>query len=304
MQTVHDVLIVGGGPGGLQAALTLARARRRVLLCDAGPRRNAAAKAVHNLLTRDGIPPEELRSVARAQLAAYPNVQIEDLPVLALGGARGAFQATLPTGVVTARRVLLATGMVDQPLPLEGSQALWGRSIFQCPYCHGWEERDRRWGFLVSPTNAAHLLPFALMLRAWSPDVTVFTQGVVTLAEPALAALLAAGLRVETAPIRRLAGVPLERVELEDGVVVPCEVLFAHPPQRQVQLVQDLGLALDDDGFVQVDPMRRETSVPGIYASGDLTTRMQAAVAAAAAGMQAAAALNGELSMALALGGG
>ncbi len=303
MSRDYDVVIVGGGPGGLQAALTLGRARRRVLLCDAGPRRNAAATAVHNFVTRDGTPPEELRRVARDQLAEYPDVEVRDVSVQAIHGARGAFQVQLATGTVSARRVLLATGMVDETLPIEGFAALWGRSIFQCPYCHGWEVRDRRWAFLAQPATAAHLLPFALTLRAWAREVTVLTHGIVTLPEELRATLQSAGLRVETAPIARLVGEPLERIELADGSSLSCEALFTHPPQRQVELVRALGLALDEEGYVKVDPMRRETSIPGIYASGDLSSRMQAAVIAAASGMQAAAMLHTELSMEDALGG-
>jgi thioredoxin reductase len=297
MNTTYDVIVVGGGPGGLQAALTLARARKRVLLCDGGPRRNAAATEIHNFVTRDGTPPDDFRRTARAQLAAYPGVDVIDARVEAIGGARGAFHVRLPSHTVDARRILLATGMVDDMLPIDGFRALWGRSIFQCPYCHGWEVRDRRWGYLALPSAAAHLLPFALMMRGWSSDVTVFTHGAVELGDID-AKLRAAGIRVETAPIARLAGAPdaLTAVELASGASVPCDALFVHPPQRQVDLVRDLGLALDTDGYVVVDPMRRETSIPGIYASGDLTTRMQAAVLAAASGLQAAASLNAELS--------
>jgi thioredoxin reductase len=160
---------------------------------------------------------------------------------------------------------------------------------------------------------------FALQLRGWTSDVTVFTNHAFVPARrdagsgnafspPAatLAAFEAARVKVVTAPIARLLPAGdgrLEAIELADGSRVPCALLFAHPPQRQVPLVTALGVALDGDGFVAVDPMRRETSVPGIYAAGDLTTRMQAAIAAAAAGMQAAAALNAELTLERVLAG-
>ena len=298
---MHDVLIIGGGPGGLQAALTLGRARRGVLLCDAGPRRNALATHIHNFVTRDGTPPDDFRRAARAELAAYPSVEVIDARVESITGGRGAFSVRLAgaAGTVEARRILLATGMADDLLPIEGFRELWGHSIFQCPYCHGWEVRDRRWGFLAPPQAGAHMLPFALMIRTWTADVTVFTGGAVDVDGEARAKLERAGVRLETAPIARLVrtGERLEAVELAGGVAVPCDVLFAHPPQRQVELVRGLGLALDDDGYVIVDPMRRETSIPGIYASGDLTTRLQAAVLAAASGMQAAAVINVDLAI-------
>ena len=300
-----DVVIVGGGPAGLQAALTLGRARKRVLLCDAGPRRNAAAVHMHNFLTRDGTPPAELRALAREQLASYPSVSFGTSPITSITGARGAFQVHTADGVIDARRILLATGMVDEPPPIEGLRALWGSSIVQCPYCHGWEVQDRRWGYLALPGATAHAVPFTTMLRGWSRDVTLFTGAAVDLPAEGRAQLAAAGVKVETAAITRVLGQDgqLTAVELADGRPIACDVLFSHPPQRQVDLVRGLGLALDGEGFVRVEPLRCETSVPGIYAAGDLTTRGQAAILAAAAGMLAAAALNTELTMQLAAEG-
>ncbi len=301
----YDVVSVGGGPAGLAAALALGRACRRVLVCDAGPRRNAAAARVHNFVTRDGTPPDELRAIGRAQLAAYPDVEVRDAPVLGVAGPRGALQVTVGGDVVAARRLLLCTGMVDELLPLDGFRELWGHAVFQCPYCHGWEARGRRWGYLVHAAGAPHLVPFAIQLRAWTPDVVVFTHGDAALPAEARARLEAAGVRLAAAPTVRLIarGQGLEAVELADGTRVPCEALFAHPPQQQTALVRALGLDLDDDGLVRTDPMSRETSRPGIYAAGDLTTRMQAALPAAAAGMQAAAAINVDLALELAAAG-
>lgn len=270
-----------------------------MLVCDAGPRRNAAATHVHNFVTRDGTPPDDFRRVAREQLAAYPEVSFADEVVEAITGSAGAFHVHLASGAVDARRIVLATGMIDEPLPIAGFRELWGRSIFQCPYCHGWEAQDRRWGYLALPTNTAHMVPFARMLRGWTAELTLFTHGAIEIAGESEAMVRAAGVRVETAPIVRLVGggAGLEAVELAGGTVVPCDVLFTQPPQRQVPLVQSLGLALDGDGCVVADPMRRETSITGVYAVGDLTTRGQAAVLAAASGMQTAAAINVDLAM-------
>ncbi|XXF77752.1 NAD(P)/FAD-dependent oxidoreductase [Myxococcaceae bacterium GXIMD 01537] len=298
----YDVVIVGGGPAGLSAALALGRARKRVLLCDSGPRRNASAERIHNFVTRDGTPPDEFRLIARRQLTHYPNVEVREARVESIAGARGAFRLGLTSEVIEARRILLCTGMVDEMLPIPGFRELWGRSIFQCPYCHGWEVQDRRWGYLALAADVSHVLPFALQARGWSREVAVFTGGAFDVPGETRERFNAAGIRLETSPVVRLVereGM-LQAVELSNGTRVPCEVLFAHPPQRQVELVRRLGVALDGDGYVQVDPMRRETSVPGIYASGDLTTRMQGAILAAAAGVYAAAAINVELTMELA----
>jgi thioredoxin reductase len=316
----YDVVIMGGGPAGLSAALTLGRARRRVLVCDAGPRRNARATHMHNFVTRDGATPDQFREVAREQLGHYPSVEVRDAPASALTGEKGAFQVEVGGETVHTRRALLATGMLDQLDelgPIEGLAELWGRAVAQCPYCHGWEARDRPWAYLArahgSPAQAAqphgaqaqaaHLHAFTLQLRAWTSEITVLTNGTLELGAETRALLEGAGLVVETAPIVRLVGREgrLEAIELSGGARVPCELLFVHPPQRQVALVEALvaarGLALDGEGLVVVDAMRKETSIAGVYAAGDLTTRMQAAIAAAASGMQAGAMINMDLAM-------
>lgn len=298
-ESSYDAVIVGGGPGGLSAALALGRARKSVLVCDAGPRRNAAATHINNFLTRDGTPPEEFRVIAHDQLEKYPNVVVRNVGVDAIGGKRNDFAVSMGDGRVRARRVLLCTGMKDEILPIEGFLRFWGHSIFQCPYCHGWELQDRAWGILVSENNAAHLAAFSLMALGWTHDVTIFTNGVFELAQDVVERLVAAGIGIETNPIACLRGADsnLATVVLEGGRGVSCEALFAHPPQSQTALVCALETQLDEHGYVRVDPMTQETSVAGIYAAGDLTTRMQKALLAAAAGTAAAAMINMDLAL-------
>lgn len=230
----YDVLIVGGGPAGLSAALALGRARKRVLLCDSGARRNAAAKRIHNFLTRDGTPPDEFRRIGQEQLTSYPNVEVREARVEGVTACEGAFRVAVSADTVEARRLILCTGMIDEPLPVEGFRELWGHSIFQCPYCHGWEVQDRAWGYLARPENASHVLPFSIQLRGWTRNVVVFTNGTFETPEQARLQLQTAGVRLETAPVARLVAREhrLEAVELANGITVPCEVLFAHPPQR------------------------------------------------------------------------
>lgn len=301
----YDVLIVGAGPSGLSAALALGRARKQVLLCDSGPRRNALAKRIHNFVTRDGTPPDEFRRIAREQLLEYPNVKVQDTRVVSVTGEKGAFRVALGEATVDARRILLCTGMVDQVLPIDGFRELWGHAIFQCPYCHGWEIKERPWGCLVSAENASHAALFASMLRGWTSNLVVFTSGAVELSEETKSQLGAMAIRIETSPVARLVAEDerLLAVELANGTRVPCEALFAHPPQQQVPLVRELGVELDEDGFIKVDTMRRETSIPGVYASGDLTTRAQGAVLAAADGVRTAGMINLELTTELVLSG-
>lgn len=294
-----DVVIVGGGPAGLAAALALGRARQRVLLCDWGPRRNARAERIHNFVTRDGTTPDELRRIAREQLAAYPSVHVQEVRVTSVSGVTNAFQIGLTSGAVRARRVLLCTGMIDERLPIEGFDELWGHAIFQCPYCHGWEAQDRRWGYLPSAADAPMLLPFALQALSWTREVVVFTSGAFDVPAETLERLRAAGIRVETDPVRRFIAREreLQAVELSTGAIVPCDVIFTHPAQRQVELVAALDPALDEHGYVRTDAMKGETSIPGVYAAGDLTTRMQGAILAAAAGTRAGAMINLDLAL-------
>lgn len=299
---MYDVVIVGGGPSGLAAALTLGRARKRVLLCDAGPRRNALAKHIHNFVTRDGTPPDEFRQIGRAQLTTYPNVEIRDVHVDKIEGQKGNFSVHIGAELVHARRLILCLGVIDETLPIEGFRELWGHSIFQCPYCHGWEVRDQIWGVLaLTPAFA----PFALHVRGWTQNVIVFTNGSYEVSPEDRARFDKAGITIENRPIQRLVAKDkhLESIALTDGTAVPCNVLFAHPPQKHLDIVNHLGLALDEHGSVHVDPIHRVTSIPGIYAAGDLTSRMQAAIAAASTGTLTAAMVNHELTTEMALEG-
>ena len=300
-KTMYDAVIVGGGPAGLSAALNLGRARRRVLLCDAGPRRNAAAEHIHGFVTQDGTTPDEFRRIGRRQLESYPNVEVRDVPAEEIRGERGAFAVRLADGSVEARRILLCTGMIDELPDIEGFRALWGRSIFQCPYCHGWEVKNLGFGFLAPGMDK---LDFALFLRAWTSSVAVLTDGRYSVPPEARMRLDAAGVRVEERRITRLSAKEgfLESVEFADGDPLRLDVLFARPPQRQVAVVRSLGLELDSEGYVRVNE-QRQTSIPGIYAGGDLVTSAQSATLGAASGVQAAAMLNHDLVLELALSG-
>ncbi|QRN97309.1 NAD(P)/FAD-dependent oxidoreductase [Archangium violaceum] len=302
-----DVVIVGGGPAGLSAALVLGRARKKVLLCDAGTPRNAAAEHIQGFVTRDGTPPQEFRRIGREQLRPY-DVEYQNVRVLSVERLDSGFRVGLEGGrVVETRRVLLATGMVDVLPDLPGYRELWGKSIFQCPYCHGWEVRDQAWGVLATDE---HMLDFGLFVTGWSKDVVVFTNGALAVPPEQRSRLEHAGVRLEERRIRQLLvrEEHLHAVELEDGARVARQVLFARPPQRQTPLVQQLvgqlGLALDEQGFVRVDEPHKQTSVPGIHAAGDLTTLLQGALVGASAGAMAGYMMNHSLNMENATRGG
>lgn len=298
----HDVIILGGGPAGLSAALTLGRARKRVLLCDAGSPRNAAAAHMQGFVTRDGVAPAEFRRLGREELAAYPKVQRREQRARGIEArGPGSFTVTFADGgAATTRRVLLCVGVIDELPALPGLAGLWGKSVHLCPYCHGWELQDRKLGVLCT---SPRLLEFSLLLRGWSREVTIFTGGAVAIEAEVRARLEQGGVAIEERPLKRLIGEEaLTAVELADGSQLPLEVLYMHPPQQQTALVRGLGLALDELGYVKLDE-QRQTSVPGIYAAGDLATPIQSAILAAAAGALAAGMLNHGLTVELALAG-
>ncbi len=292
-----DVVVVGGGPAGHQAALTLARGNKRVVIVDGGPRRNAAASAVHGLFGLDHVAPDELRRIGRDQLAHYGGVVVDGVAT-DVSGSVGAFVVEVEGGaVINAKRVVIAGGVVDVPIVMEGMARHWGRSVFICPYCHGYELRGRPWGVLLDGTlPPAHATMFTRMLRGWSDDVTAFVAAGVDVDE---AALREAGIRVERRAIVALLGDAdaLSGVRVDGGDVVTVNALLVRPKQEPTPLVQTLaarGLKLDG-AYIAVDEMKR-SSWPGISATGDAITPGQSAALGVGAGAFVAGAVNLELS--------
>lgn len=283
-----DVAIIGGGPAGLTAALYLGRGRRSAVVLDRGEPRHAVSAGVHNFLTRDGTPPAELRAIAWAQMAAYPTVTHRTTNVRGLVRDGARWRVGTDDGDLFAREVLLAVGVVDEHPDIPGYRERWGHAIHHCPFCHGWELRDRPLAALVFDEAAAHYAP---LLTNWSSDVVVLTHGNV-MSDETRAALTARGMPIYDAKVEALEGPgrELERIRLADGTTLARQGLFVKPKQHQCDLVRDLGLALDDNGYVKID-FFGATSVPGLWAAGDLTTGYQQVVEAAAQGARAGASL-------------
>ena len=296
----YDAVIVGAGTAGLSAALVLGRSRRRVLVLDGGEPRNAPAAGVHGFFTRDGVHPGELLEIGREQLRPYDDVEYRAGRVTEASGSDGCFGVTLEDGdEVLARKLVLATGVVDELPQRPGFWELWGRGVHHCPYCHGWEVRDRPLAVLISRERA---LEYALLIRNWSHDLVLLTDGAAELEEEDLRRLHVLGVPVNEKPIARLEGREdglegLFRVVFDDGTFLEREGLFYGPPQRQRSgLAEALGCEIVAMGpateVVKADPMTRETSVPGVYVAGDAGPPPQSVVAAAASGANAAAFLN------------
>jgi thioredoxin reductase len=274
---MFEVVIVGGGPAGLNAALLLGRARRRVLLCDAGAPRNAPVAHLHGFLSRDGLPPDQLGRIGREQLGAYGSVELRQVQVEAASPASDddGFVVTLADAThERARRLLLATGVIDQLPAIDGLAALWGRSVFNCPYCDGWEVRDQPLAVLGADHRAFQL---ALHLTGWSDDVVWCSNGPLPapLQEAGGALLAARGVRLREEPIAGLEGADgqLARIVLATGEAVERRAAFLHPPTRQrSDLPGQLGCVLLEDGSVSVGDFG-QTSVAGVFAAGDMARR-------------------------------
>jgi thioredoxin reductase len=294
-QSHYDVVIVGGGPAGLSAALMLGRCRRSVLLCDTGRPRNRASKAIHGYLTRDGTPPAEFLAIARAQLQQYTTVELRDIEVLAAECQESRFVMTLAGGErVASRKLLLATGVVDILPELPGISDLYGRSVFHCPYCDAWELRDQPLAIYGPGERGVGL---SLEMTAWSRDLVLFTDGDSEIDEKDRTRLERHGIALREERVARLDGDDgvLKAVVLASGEAVPRRALFFTLGQEQrSQLAIDLGCEFNDKGTVRTG--RYETThLKGLFVAGDASRAVQWVVVAAAEGAEAAFAINTDL---------
>ncbi len=270
---MYDAIIVGGGPAGLNAALVLGRAQRRTLLCDNAEPRNRQVHQTHGFLSRDGIAPAELRTIAGEQQSRYHAVNERRVRVDRIERHSTSFRATFSDGdTADARRVLLTTGVIDELPAIDGLAARWGISAFNCPYCDGWEARNQP--LVVLGTEEANIR-LALTLTRYSPDVILCTNGADE-PDPEHGGLLKQrGIAVRTEPVARLEGpdASLDRVVFGDGTAIHRTYASTHAPTHQASTIPDqLGLDRLEDGSIAVDDLG-QTSVPGVFAAGDLARR-------------------------------
>ncbi|MDT5098024.1 MAG: hypothetical protein QOC76_1761 [Mycobacterium sp.] len=292
MNDVVDCAVVGAGAAGLSAALVLGRARRRTLVIDAGEQSNRASDVIGGLLGYDQRPPAELYAAGREELASYPTVECRRGRVLRGRRVEGGFLLQVDDGSeICARRVLLATGMDYCPPQLPGLAQLWGTSVFQCPFCHGWEMRDKRLAALAAGGAAIHA---GLMLRGWTDDLVVLTDGPAELSDESLRILKSADVTVDDRRIVELIGEhgQLTEIAFADGTRLPRDGLLVEAPLRQRSpLAQQLGVAYTAGPVgvdeINVDALHR-TTVDGVFAAGDNCTKHPSLADAINAGSKAA----------------
>jgi thioredoxin reductase len=298
-EAIRDVLVVGGGAAGLSAALTLARARRRVTVVDAGAPRNAPAAGVHGLLGLDGVSPRELLARGRREVTGYGG-ELLSADVTGITTTAEGFTAKLDDGrVLTPRRLLIATGLVDELPPIPGLRERWGRDVVHCPYCHGWEVRDRRIGVIAAGPTAAHQ---TLLFRQWSADVRLFVRDLELSAEDR-ARLEALDVPIVRGGVSGLEVVDdrLRGVHLDDGRVVEVDtVAVGTRMTARVGVFAGIGITPTEHpfgSFVETDRFGR-TGVPGVWAAGNAGDLSAQVSGAAADGARAAAQINADLVLA------
>lgn len=295
---MHDAIIVGGSFAGLSAAMYLARARRNVCIVDAGAPRNRFAEHSHGFFGHDGSAPGAMLDNARSQVAAYPTTSFAsgkaDAAQASMDGA--GFAVTLDNGErLTARALVLAFGIRDELPPIEGLQQRWGRTVLHCPYCHGFEFSDRRLGVLYAAPLSVHQ---AMLIAEWGPT-TLYLNGH-ALDELSRQQLAARGVTLVEAPVRRLRGegTALEAIELEDGSLSAVEALYIGARTHlNSSIAGQLGCAMEEGmvGLIIKTDEMKQTSVPGVWAAGDIARPMHSVTWASADGVTAGVAVHRSL---------
>lgn len=290
---IYDCVIVGGGSAGLSAALLLGRGRRRVLVCDKGKPRNASAHESHSFFTRDGISPHELLSIGRDQLKPYNSVEFQAIGVKEIQPSGNQFDVMFEDGTMKqSRKILLAFGVMDEFPAIENFGEFWGKSVFHCPYCHGWEVRDEP---LAVIGNGNTGIEMAALLKNWSADLVLCTNGKAELSADQQTLLETHQILVCDEKIVRLEGNNgrLETIVFKTGEKIVRHGILIRPKQvLRSDLAEKLGCELNELNLIKTTNVFNETSVKGVYAAGDITSPMQAIAVAVFQGGAAASGLN------------
>ncbi|MCU0384837.1 MAG: NAD(P)/FAD-dependent oxidoreductase [Flavihumibacter sp.] len=291
MNKAVEVVILGGSYAGISAAMALGRSLREVLVIDNGQPCNRQTPHSHNFLTRDGATPAFIASVAKEQVLEYPTVQWLDETVSKVEETAVGLLVYTSQGLqVHTKKLLLATGVKDELLPIPGFAECWGISVLHCPYCHGYEVRKEALAVL---SNGEMAMEFVQLIRQWSSRIQLLTNGNPVLTLQQLAQLEKACIPVRSSPVQSILHTNghVYQVQLEDGTLIPLKALFVRVPFSQSPLVQQLGLSLNEQGYITVNPFQ-QTSLAHVFAAGDCTTPMRSVSTAVAQGTMAGAAIN------------
>lgn len=290
-----EVVIIGGSYAGLSAAMALGRGLRNVLVIDSGNPCNQQTPHSHNFITQDGVPPQVIADRARAQVRQYPTVSFLNDTAINIEGSNGDFYVdTLQQKKIGTKKILFATGIKDNILPIPGFSECWGISIIHCPYCHGYEYRGQSTGILMNGDAGAD---FATFIHHWSSDLTLFTNGPSTLATDKIAKVNARNIRIVEKEIRQFhhQSGKIEFIEFVDGTQHKLDALYARLSfEQHCKLPEELGCVLTEQGRIQVDAMNK-TTIPGVFAAGDNTGSVRSVANAVGAGNAAGAFINHEL---------
>lgn len=295
MNQLLDVLIIGGGPAGLNAALVLGRARKNVVVIDDETPRNWVTRETHGFVTRDGASPREFRKAAKEQIAAYPSVQFASDTATAITGNDGDFVIKTTQGAsYRTKKILFAVGKKDLPLDINGLTEIYGKSAFVCPYCDGWELRDQSLVIIVSGDKALHM---AKVISGWTERYTICTNGSDSLTDEQREELKQHHVTVFDAPIQSINSEEgmVQQVVLNDGTAIPCTGVFFQPKLfTGSELPKTIGCEITESGTVIVDATGK-TSVAGVYSAGDAASELYQAITAASLGALSAVSINNEL---------
>jgi thioredoxin reductase len=292
---MYDAIIVGGGPAGLSAALILGRCLRKVLICDIGNPRNSCSTSLHGFLTRDGISPREFMITARNELKKYETIDYLHQEVTTAKMLGNGFEVRLANEqIFQSKKILLATGVVDVCPKINGFMELFGKSIFNCPYCDGWEVRNKK---IIVYGKGQRGFKLAKNLTNWSHDVVLCTDGPSELSEKDKEVLKRNNVKINEQKIIRLEGKEgqLEQVVFINGETIDRDAMFFNTESFiRSRLLEQLGCNFSEEQGVQTKKYER-TNVPGVFVAGNITREVQLVIVAAAEGAEAAFGINAEL---------
>lgn len=291
----YDVIIIGGSYAGLQAAITLGRSLRKVLVVDSGKPCNRQTPHSHNFLTHDGHTPAQIAAEARAELATYPTVEfLEDTASSAVKSENLFEISTIFGHKFKTRKLLFATGIADIMPEVKGFAQCWGITVIHCPYCHGYEARKQATGVFGNGDGGYE---YVKMINHWAGEVTLFTNGTSTLTDEQTSKLKSQHINIIETPVAEVVhqnGI-MSSVILADGSELPLKAVYAHLPFKQhCELPAFLGCELNESGHIKNDGFGK-TNVKGVYAAGDCVDPLRSLASAVRGGMAAAAFINKEL---------